>query len=337
MNSSRRAMLFSMFVLFIVCCSSTLRAADAKEAPADKKPTDSGLKYESVVLKDAPGATIHVLYRPGKLQRRPVILMLGSLTPDHPPEWSRGLLDDGYMLAAFLVDYPLDPDPTRRSRWLAFDEGFAHGYVLGGHRYAVDTQRVIDYLAKRGDVDVNKIGWMGASSTGILGLGVATQGPRLAAMVLFVSTGAYEQWLQSWHTNGLWRGKTNDLWPETKELLKYDPIRHVQRLYPTAVLMVSGGEDKIVDPATARAFVKAATPYYEQDPDRLRLVVYENYSHNLPADVVKLHAEHWFRLYMSPNSPPPKSAVRPKTLSESANKTSINAADHKSVMGEGKK
>ena len=84
-------------------------------------------------------------------------------------------------------------------------------------------------------------------------------------------------------------------------------------MYPTAVLMINGGEDKVVDPATARAFVKAAQPFYENDPDRLRVVVYENCGHNLPLDVVKMHAEHWFHLYMHPTRPPPHPAGKQRT------------------------
>ena len=181
-----------------------------------------------------------------------------------------------------------------------------HGYVLGGHRAATDTRRVIEYLAKRGDVNIEKIGWIGSSSTGIPGLAVATQGPRLAAIVAFVSTGAYAQWLETWHTNGLWRGTTKELWPETKELLKYDPIRHVDNMFPTAVLMVNGGEDKIVDPATARAFVKSAQPFYEKDPERLRLIVYEDFGHNLPLDVVKdARRTLWFPSLHAPDREAP--------------------------------
>jgi dienelactone hydrolase len=300
-------------------------------------PTASTLRYEPVSLKDkGPEATIHVLCRAAGPTRRPAIVMLGSLTSDHPPDWSMGLLDEGYMLVAFSVAHPPDPDPARRPQWLVFDERFAHSYVLGGHRAAADARRILEYLVKRGDVNPEKIGWIGSSSTGIPGLAVATQGPRLAAIVVFVSTGAYQQWLGTWHSNGLWRGKTNELWPETKELLKYDPIRHVEKMYPTAVLMVNGGQDKVVDPATARAFVKAAQPFYEKDPNRLQLVVYENFGHNLPGDVVRMHAEHWFHLYMHPTIPSPQSAGKPSTLHESVRQTQINAADHKDVMGAAK-
>src|SRR5262249_22101550 len=158
---------------------------------------------------------------------------------------------------------PPDPDPARRPQWLFFDQRFAHSYVLGGYRAPRDAARVIDYLIARGDVHPKKIGWLGSSSTGIPGLAVATREPRLAAIVAFVSTGAYRQWLDSWHANGLWRGSGSELWPETEALLAHDPILHVEKMFPVAVLMVSGGNDKVVDPNTAKAFVEAARPFYK--------------------------------------------------------------------------
>ena len=191
--------------------------------------------------------------------------------------------------AKAICSPPLPPRirliPTRRAvpQWLYFDQRFAHSYVLGAQRAIADSRPVMDYLVSRGDVQPEKIGWLGSSSTGIPGLAVATQGPRLAAVVAFVSTGAYRQWFDTWQPNGLWRGQTNSLWPETEALLKeYDPILHASTLFPTAVLMVSGGEDKVVDPKTARAFVASRAALLQADPDRLRLVVYEGFGHNLP-------------------------------------------------------
>jgi hypothetical protein len=175
---------------------------------------------------------------------------------------------------------------------------------------------------------------LGSSSTGIPGLAVATQGPRLAAVVAFVSTGAYRQWFDTWQPNGLWKGQTNSLWPETEALLReYDPILHATNLYPSAVLMVSGGDDKVVDPKTARAFVDAARPAYKSDPDRLRFVVYEGFGHNLPTDVVRLYAEHWFRLYMSPAGSAPAVAEAVTNLDEGVIRSQINAAEHRKLMG----
>ncbi len=291
--------------------------------------------FESLVLAngDAP-ITLQLAFRPATVARHPVILMLGGLQTNQLPGWSTNLVREGYMLAAFSAAHPPDPDPARRPQWLYFDPRFAHSYVLGAQRAIADSRPVLGYLSRRSDVDPEKLGWLGSSSTGIPGLAVATQGPRLAAVVAFVSTGAYRQWFDTWPPNALWQGTNYSLWPETETLLgQYDPILHATNLFPTAVLMVSGGNDKVVDPKTARAFVDAARPAYESDPDRLRLVVYEGFGHNLPADIVRLYAEHWFHLYLNPTSPSPRSPVAPTTLSQSVVRSQINAAAHRDLLG----
>jgi dienelactone hydrolase len=290
--------------------------------------------FESVELRNgAVTGTLELAYARGTLERHPVILMLGSLNKGEPPPWSTGLVAEGYMLAAFKFFHPPDPDPARRSVWLAFDEAFAHGYAFGDSVVSGDARKAIDLLVSRPDVNPSKIGWMGSSSTGIPGLAAITRDKRIAAIVAFVSTGAHEMWLDSWTTHGLWRGKPTGLWPETRALLReYDPIHHVDKVWPTAVLMVSGGSDKVVDPATAAAFVDAVAPYYKDDPERLRLVVYHGFGHNLPADVVRMYTENWFHLYMHPTKDAPEPAGKPRTMDESVSRTQINAASHKGVV-----
>ncbi|MBL9173093.1 MAG: prolyl oligopeptidase family serine peptidase, partial [Verrucomicrobiales bacterium] len=296
------------------------------------------VRFESVTL-DTPGqpaASVHLMSCPDAPvpARRPVILMLGSLTSNSPPAWSTNLLQEGWTLCAFSVAYPPDPDPARRPQWLVFDERFAHSYPLAAQRAVKDSARVADYLATRSDVDPAKLGWFGSSSTGIPGLAVATQGPRLAAVVAFVSTGAYQVWLDTWKPNGLWSGGTNGLWPETRVLLtSVDPILHATNLWPTATLLVNGGDDKVVDLRSTRAFADAARPAFAADPARLRLVTYEGFSHNLPEDVVRDYAERWFRLYLNPIQSPPAPPGSPANLTESAHRTEINATPHSAVVG----
>ncbi len=292
------------------------------------------LHFETVVLKESdPAITVCVAWKNVAVKQHPVILMLGSIEKDKLPDWSAGLVDEGYMLAAFAADYPPDPDPSKRAQWLVFDQRFAHSYVLGGMRAPKDTARVIDYLVARKDVHPQKIGWLGSSSTAIPGLSVACHEPRLAAIVAFVATGAYKEWLDTWIPNGLWVGKTPELWPETLSILKeWDPILHVDSLYPCAVLMVNGGADKVVAPKSARAFEEKARPFYTADPDRFRLVIYEGKSHNLPRDIIRMYAENWFHLYMHPTNPPPVAPEAPKNLQQSVTQTQINSANHKDIV-----
>lgn len=293
------------------------------------------VRFESVSLKEGgPSATLHFLWCPSAAVRHPVILMLGALDSNAPPAWSTNLLQEGWMLCAFSVAHPPDPDPARRPQWLVFDERFAHSYPLAAQRAIADSQRVVAYLRTRADVNPDKLGWFGSSSTGIPGLAVATQGPRLAAVVAFVSTGAYRAWLDTWQPNGLWRGSTNGLWPETERLLStVDPILHASNLWPTATLLVNGGDDKIVDIRSTRAFFEAARPAFTNDPARLRLVNYEGFGHNLPPDVVRDYAERWFRLYLHPTDPPSGPPAPIHSLAEAAQQTQINAAPHASIIG----
>ena len=154
-----------------------------------------GVIFETLRLSNGPPATLCLAQAPSEnATRHPVILTLGSLKPDELPDWSANLLHEGFMIVAFAVEYPPDPNPARRPEWLHFDPRFAHSYVLGD-RTPKDTSRVIDYLVSRPDVDAQRIGWLGSSTTGIFGLAAATREPRIKAIVAFVSTGAYERWL----------------------------------------------------------------------------------------------------------------------------------------------
>ena len=324
-----------MFEPGIVLALSLALTAVAPGPKSDRPSAAESFSFESIALESGgPPAKLQLMYdKKAGVARHPVILMLGSLEAGKAPPWSVDLLREGFMLAAFMVDHPPDPDPARRAQWLVFDERFAHSYVLGGLRTIKDAGRMIDYLSARPDVNADKIGWLGSSSTAILGIAAATRERRIKAFVGFVSTGALREWFATWEPNGLTRGKQLHLWPETQKLLEEEPVKHVATLYPTAVLLVNGGEDKVVDLRSTRAFVAAARPYYKGDPERLRLVVYEGMSHNLPADAVKMHAEHWFRLYLHPTQPPPAPPAPIKNLEDSTKRTSINAADHKDVIG----
>ena len=126
---------------------------------------------------------------------------------------------------------------------------------------------MIDFLSTRKDVNADKIGWLGSSSTAILGIAAATRERRLKAFVGFVSTGALREWYQTWEPNGLTKGKSLRLWADTEKLLEDEPIKHVATLYPTAVLLVNGGEDKVVDVRSNCSWQRRVL--HKEDPDRL--------------------------------------------------------------------
>ena len=77
---------------------------------------ESTVQFEAVKLEGpGPVATVHRMWCPDAPvpPRRPVILMLGSLDSNAPPDWSANLLQEGWMLCAFSVAHP--PDICRLS------------------------------------------------------------------------------------------------------------------------------------------------------------------------------------------------------------------------------
>ncbi len=287
------------------------------------------LSDSNSIVQGGPPIVVERAWAPGTFDRHPVILLLGSLGSGALPDWSTNLVRRGWMLVAFTVSHPPDPNPARRPQWLVFDERFAHSYVLGGSRTPADVGRVLDHLATLNNVDPERIGWLGSSTTGIFGLAAAVHESRVKAIVTFVATGAYGRWLDTWKPNGLWTGGKDGLWPETRELLKtVDPILSVTNLFPTAVLLVNGSEDKVIDPSSVDAFVEAAKPFYAADPDRLRSVRYVGGGHNLPRDIMAMYAEHWFGLYLNPDRPPPGPVAPPTDLASSTRRTAVTPTTH---------
>lgn len=295
----------------------------------------SEIAIETIRLTNGPVVTVQVAHTSGKKNvRRPAILTLGSIKPDAMPGWSTNLLEDGFALVAFTAEYPPDPNPARRPVWLHFDPRFAHSYVLGGVRTPQDTHRVINYLEGRADIDVERIGWLGSSTTGIFGLAAATREPRIKAIVAFVATGAYEKWLETWKPNGLWQSHDVDLWPETRALLpEADPIRRATNLYPCATLLINGGTDKVVDVSSTRAFVEAARPAYATNPDRLQLIVYDGMGHNLPDGVIPLYAGYWFRMHLASRAQSEEATAQPLNLLESTRQTALTPTPHERLIG----
>ena len=116
------------------------------------------VRFEAVTLDEGgPAAKVALQWCPGTAARHPVILMLGALDSNAPPAWSTNLVQEGWMLCAFSVAHPPDPDPARRPQWLVFDERCAHSYPLAAQRAIADSQRVVAYLRTRADVDPDKL------------------------------------------------------------------------------------------------------------------------------------------------------------------------------------
>jgi dienelactone hydrolase len=211
---------------------------------------------------------------------------LANLDPMHR------LCDAGYLVAS--LDQRLHGEraakmpPLASGRQPAFRDTAI--YIACGT--AQDARRVIDYLETRPDVIPDRIGWSGGSLGGLVGAILATTEKRVKAVVSLIGSGAHRQLAEAW-------GKKEDPWePETEALLRrYDPLERVDAMFPAAVLLYNGATDGAIPVSSAQAFCDAARPYYQQRPDRLKLIINPNSGHEIPEEGMAMMLD-WFKRFL---------------------------------------
>ena len=122
-----------------------------------------------------------------------------------------------------------------------------------------DTQRLIDYLATRKDIDSRRVYLTGISYGAIAGTVAVARDNRIRAAAMVAGGGNFRLLAKSPEIREVlpkW------LWPLAWPLIELiagpaDPIHHAAQTAGTPFLMLNGSEDDIVTPEAARALYKA--------------------------------------------------------------------------------
>jgi dienelactone hydrolase len=141
--------------------------------------------------------------------------------------------------------------------------------------------RVLDWLVGLPDVDPQRIGMMGTSTSGFIALEAAAADPRLAAVAAIAACGDYLDFLH--HSTLAMGGAPLDLDPVYEESLRRrQAVAHPERLTHTALLMVNGTDDLAVplSCATETARVLATVYAAHGAAQRFRFVGIANAGHN---------------------------------------------------------
>lgn len=64
---------------------------------------------------------------------------------------------------------------------------------------------------------------------------------------------------------------------------RYQPANCLQKFFPTALLIQNGEEDQHVDASTLQKFYTTLQPYYQQEPERLKLHIFPDTAHDFTA------------------------------------------------------
>lgn len=189
----------------------------------------------------------------------------------------------------YLYSYPSDTDRFRDDGWCqrATQGGFAAvGFVsaLTGQRYHAprpmkewfvselqeslgtsthDVQMILNYLEKRGDMDMNHVGMFGQGSGGAIAVLAAQADPRIKVLDLLNPWGDWPDWLKS-SPQVPENERAAYLTPEfLQKVAALDPVRYLPQLRLKG-LRVQQVMNEPITPADAKDKIAAAVPGPEQ-------------------------------------------------------------------------
>jgi dienelactone hydrolase len=227
--------------------------------PGDKD-DEKDFVREFVKVQWRPGDRIYLyVVRPKNVPKPPVVIYLYG----HPSEVDR-YQDNGWCTRATAGGYA------------------AVGFVpaLTGHRYhdrpmkewfvselqeslgksAHDVQMVLNYLAERGDVDINNVGIFGAGAGGTIAVAAASVDPRIKALYLLDPWGDWPKWTAK-----------SDVIPDQerprylkteflKKVAPFDPVALLPKFKTPHLRLDQLNDDFTTVPEVAKKRIEAALP-----------------------------------------------------------------------------
>lgn len=229
-------------------------------------------------------------------------------------EYAEALLKRGCAVVTHLnTNPPEQPWPEGRPKWIwpTPDPAGAEAFTLTSVLAPGDTGKVIDYIETRPDLlRADRIGYLGGSTTALIGYGLLSKERRITCAVLGAGSGYLRGFIEGWARNYNWKEKGFELWPETDTKLRdHDPILFVEEIYPRALLMMNGGKDWLIPIESVIEYHEALYPLYAADPDRLQLVIFHGAGHGWDQEWNLRMTLDWFDRYLIAENPP---APRPR-------------------------
>jgi pimeloyl-ACP methyl ester carboxylesterase len=215
-------------------------------------PAAIGLEYETVAFTSRDGLRLGGWFVPGATPVRGTVIFChghdGSLDPDlkYVPAFHR----HGYNVLQF--DFR------------------AHGrsqgrYVSMGYYERLDLLGAVDYVQARG---IDRVGVLGFSLGGAVGISTAAQCPAIAAVVSdggfariqpTLAAGIHERGVPAWLARLLAPIVARIAgWRLGCDLAAADPLRWIGRISPRPVLLIHAGQDVFVPQAEVEALYAAA-------------------------------------------------------------------------------
>lgn len=138
------------------------------------------------------------------------------------------------------------------------------------HQTVVDLMRTADYLKSRGDIDMDRIGYIGVSLGSFLGSIFTGVDKRVKSVVLVVGGGGWDKMIASSQVGSFTplrqfykdKGQTYDDYD--KRMDSVEPLNYIGLVSPRQLYMINCSNDKFVPKPTAEALYAEA-----RDPKKI--------------------------------------------------------------------
>jgi hypothetical protein len=260
---------------------------------------------EWVTLRWRPDDPIYLyVVRPAKVAKPPVVIYLY----DYPAEtdifrdddWCQRVTAGGYAAVGFV---PALNGQRYRNRPLK--EWFVSELQEALAKSSHDVQMVLNYLAQRGDVDLNRVGMFGVGAGGTITVIAASADPRIKAIDL----------VNPWGDWPIWMAKS-EVVPENerpgfskpeflKKIASFDPVFLLPQLKTTRIRVNQLNDDFARTPEEAKKKIEAALPSTAES---------QRFDNNRKFDSTAASGFEWIKQQLKPaEGLPPMNGGRKKT------------------------
>ncbi len=240
----------------------SLDKSDLRADPPElvEKSENADFVREFVHVQWRPLDSIYLyVVRPKNVRKPPVVLYLYG----HPSETDR-FQDDGWCKRTTAGGYAavgFVPALTgQRYHDRPMKEWFVSELQESLGKSAHDVQMALNYLAQRGDVDMNNVGMFGVGAGGTIGVLAASVDSRIKALYLLDPWGDWPQWTAK-----------SDVIPEEerplyvraeflKKVANFDPIAVLPKLRTPNVRLDQLNDDFSTTPEAAKKRIEGALP-----------------------------------------------------------------------------
>jgi len=186
--------------------------------------------------------------------------------------WCTTVTKDGFAAIGFTSSFSIERFHNRPMKeWIVSE--LQEALATSTH----DVQMVLNYIASRGDIDMNRIGMFGQGSGGAIAILSAAVDTRIAALDLLNPWGDWPDWLK--HSRQIPEDeRPRYITPEFFEKVRgLDPVRYLPELGQRPVRV-----QQVMDDPVTPSEAKERIAVQVQPPQHL-----------LRFDDLTAHAEHW--------------------------------------------